>query len=106
MEQLALDQCHSIDLTFDSFDSSYEIHIQNFIFFTLPYIFNYIESFTIDMLHIQDLNHIDKIINKKSCFNNLKHLKIMAGRLHCRTIITFRTSKLYLIFLIRIYTSY
>jgi hypothetical protein len=99
LEQLALDQCHSIDLTSDYFDSPYEMLIQEFISFTLPCIFNYIESLTINIIHIPDLDHIIKKIDDKNCLNNLKHLKIMAGRLYCDTEVPFRTSKLYLIVL-------
>ncbi len=99
LEQLALDQCHSIDLTSDYFDSLYEMLIQKFISSTLPCISNYIESLTIDIEHIQDLDRIARTIHGKNCLNNLKHLKIMAGRLHCDTEGNFRTSKLYLIVL-------
>ncbi|CAF1490874.1 unnamed protein product [Rotaria sordida] len=55
LEQLALEQCHSIDLTSDCFDSSYEMFIYEFISFTLPCIFNYIKSLTIDNVHVQHL---------------------------------------------------
>jgi hypothetical protein len=42
LEQLALDQCHSIDLTSDYFVSwSDEMLIQKFISFTLPYSITY-----------------------------------------------------------------
>ncbi|CAF1456976.1 unnamed protein product, partial [Rotaria sordida] len=85
LEQLALEQCHSIDLTSDCFDSSYEMFIYEFISFTLPYIFNYIKSLTIDIVHVQHLNYIQKTIYDENYLNNLKHLKIMAGRLHCDT---------------------
>ncbi len=99
LEQLALGQCHSIDLTYDYFDYSYEMLIQQFISFTLPCIFNYIESLTIDIGHIQHLDRIVKIIDDKTCLNNLKHLKIMVGRSYCDTEIPFRARKLYLIVL-------
>ena len=99
LEQLARDQCHSIDLTSDYFDSPYEIFIQKFISFTLPCIFNYIESLTIDIVHIRDLDHITKTIHDKNCLNNLKHLKIMVGRFHCNRKIPLRAYKLYLIVL-------
>ncbi|CAF3595043.1 unnamed protein product [Rotaria socialis] len=91
LEQLALGQCHSIDLTSDYCDSQYEILIEEFISFTLPCVFNYIESLTINIVHIQDLDHIAETIRDRSCFNNLKHLKIMAGRLKCTTEAPFRT---------------
>ena len=98
LEQLALDQCHSIDLTSDYFDSrDDEMLIQEFISFTLPCIFNYIQSLTIDIRHIPCLSGIEKAIRDKKCLNNLKHLKIMAGRFYCNTYVPFRTSKLYLI---------
>ena len=97
LEQLALGQCHSINLTSDYFDSPFEMLIQKFMLFTLPCIFNYIESLTISIVRIRDLNRIAKTIYDKNCLNNLKHLKIMAGRLHCNNDMSFRTSKLYLI---------
>ncbi len=94
LEQLALDQCHSIDLTSDYFDSLYDERIiEEFIYFTLPSIFNYIQSLTINIQHIRDLNDIEKTI-RENYLNNLKHLKIMGGRLHCDPPIGFRTSKL------------
>jgi hypothetical protein len=92
LEQLALDQCHSIDLTSDYFDSSFEL-IRKFIFFTLPSIFHYIQSLTINILHIPHLHCIANRIDK-NCLNNLKHLKIMAGRSYCNAELAFRTSKL------------
>ncbi|CAF0789076.1 unnamed protein product [Rotaria sordida] len=82
LEQLALDQCHSIDLTSDYFGSPYEMIIREFILSTLPCIFNYIESLTVNLVHISSLYQLVKRIDDKSCLNNLKHLKIMAGRLH------------------------
>jgi hypothetical protein len=98
LEQLALDQCHSIDLNSDYFVSwNDRMLIEGFILDTLPCIFNYIESLTINFEHISHLNHIaETILYKKKCLNNLKHLKIMAGRLHCNTEEPFRSSKLYL----------
>lgn len=94
LEQLALDQCHSIDLNSDYFDSwDDEMLIENFISYTLPCIFNYIESLTINFVHIPDLNHIaETIFYNKKRLNNLKHLKIMASRLHCSTEAPFRSS--------------
>ncbi|CAF1411759.1 unnamed protein product [Rotaria sp. Silwood1] len=85
LEQLALDQCHSIDLTSDYFGSPYEMIIQEFILSTLPCIINYIESLAINLVHIPSLYQLVKRIDDKSCLNNLKHLKIMAGRLHRNT---------------------
>ena len=99
LEQLALDQCHSIDLLSGDFDSSYEMFIQKFISFILPCIFNYIQSLTIDILHIRNLNHITKTIHNKNFLNNLKHLKIMVGHFHCNRKMPFRAGKLYLIVL-------
>ncbi|CAF4645328.1 unnamed protein product [Rotaria sp. Silwood1] len=85
LERLALDQCHSIDLTSDYFGSPYEMIIQEFILSTLPCIFNYIESLAINLVHISSLYQLVERIDDKSCLNNLKHLKIMAGRLNRNT---------------------
>ena len=98
LEQLALDQCHSIDLTYDDSDCSSEWIIQKFIYDFLPSNFNYIESLTIDVMYME---LIDNIIKYKYRYNenclNLKHLKLMAGRLHCDMEPPFRHGKLYLI---------
>jgi hypothetical protein len=93
LEQLALGQCHSIDLTCDYFDTSYEYEkfIRKFILFTLPCIFNHIKSLTIDIIHVSALDGMTQRMKNKTCLNNLKHLKIMAGRLNCNTGIHFRT---------------
>jgi hypothetical protein len=101
LEQLALGQSHSIDLTSDYFDISYkyETFIRKFISFTLPCIFNHIKSLTIDIVHISAFDYMTEEMKNKNCLNNLKHLKIMAGRLNSHAGICFRRSNLYLIVL-------
>jgi hypothetical protein len=101
LEQLALGQSHSIDLTSDYFDTSYkyEKFIRKFISFTLPSMFNHIKSLTIDIIHIRHLDYMTEEMKNKNCLKNLKHLKIMAGRLNCYAGISFRTGNLYLIVL-------
>jgi hypothetical protein len=100
LEQLALGQSHSIDLTSDYFDISYKYQkfIEKFILFTLPCIFNHIKSLTIDIIHIRHLDYMTEEMKNKNCLNNLKHLKIMAGRLNSHAGISLR-SNLYLIVL-------
>jgi hypothetical protein len=96
LEQLALDQCHSIDLTYNDSDCSSEWIIENFIYDFLPSNFNYIESLTINVMYMK---LIDNTIRHKYRYNenclNLKHLKLMGGRLHCDMDSQFRHGKLY-----------
>ena len=79
LEQLALGQCHSIDLTSDYFNTPYQTDIEELLSTTLPSIFNYIESLTIDICIYACLDHINAAIDAQNCLNNLKHLKIMNG---------------------------
>ena len=62
LEQLALDQCHSIDLTYNDSDCSSEWIIRKFIYDFLPSNFNYIESLTINVMYMK---LIDNIISYK-----------------------------------------
>jgi hypothetical protein len=98
LEQLALDQCHSIDLTFDYYHSPYEMLIKEWISCTLPCIFNYIESLAINLPRMPRLARVVRTIDDKDCMN-LKHFKLMGGRLHINTGTPFTTSKLYIILL-------
>ncbi|CAF4407326.1 unnamed protein product [Rotaria sp. Silwood2] len=84
LEQLALDQCHSIDLTFDYCHSPHEIIIKQLISSTFVCIFNSIESLSINVKHLPRLVHMAKTIDDKNCLN-LKYLKIMAGRFYSNT---------------------
>jgi hypothetical protein len=98
LEQLALDQCHSIDLTYNDSDCSSEWIIEKFIYNILPCILNYSESLTIYFMYME---LIDNITRYKYRYNenglNLKHLKLMGGRLHSNIVPQFRHGKLYLI---------
>ncbi|CAF1442490.1 unnamed protein product [Rotaria sordida] len=84
LEQLALDKCHSIDLTFDYVQSPYETLIQRFYLDIMPHIVNNIQSLTLTIRHIP---HIITFAEKN--FNgtlpNLTHLKIMIGKQHDQT---------------------
>jgi hypothetical protein len=98
LEQLALDQCHSLDLTYNDSDCSSERIIRRFIYDFLPYNFNYIESLTINVMYMK---LIDNIASYKYDYNdtclNFKHLKLMGGYLHSDMELPFRDRKLYLI---------
>ena len=54
-EQLALDQCHSIDLTSDDFDSSYEMFIQKLIDHLLYHVFLIIFNHLQSILYIYEI---------------------------------------------------
>jgi hypothetical protein len=97
LEQLALDQSHSIDLTSDYSHSPYEILIKECISFTLPNIFNSIQSLSINLKHLPRLFHTFKIIDAEKWLN-LKHLKIMEGRLTSHTGTPYTIGKLYSLF--------
>jgi hypothetical protein len=92
LEQLALDQCNPIDLTFDY--HPHEILVKELISYTLPCIFNYIESLTINAVWLQDFIDAVQRIDDENCLN-LKHLKIMGGRLYNNTGTPYTTGKLY-----------
>ena len=98
LEQLALDQCHSIDLTYNDSDCSSEWIIRKFIYDFLPSNFNYIESLTINVMYMKLIDNITtyKYRYNENCLN-LKHLKLMGGRLHSNMELQFRHRKLYLI---------
>ncbi|CAF1294371.1 unnamed protein product [Rotaria sordida] len=84
LEQLAIDKCHSIDLTFDYAESPYETLIQRFYSHIMPHIIDNIQSLTINIRHIPDI-----ITFAKKDYNgtlpNLTYLKIMIGRQHRQT---------------------
>jgi hypothetical protein len=95
LEQLALVECPSIDLTLDYYYSPYEMLIKEWLLYILPHILNFIRSITINLKHLPRLYYITRIIDAKSCVN-LKQLKIMAGCLHKYTGTPYTISKLYL----------
>jgi len=79
LEQLALNKCHSIDLTFDYFQSPYKSLIQRFYSHVMPCIINNIQSLTLNIQHISNII----TFAEKNCIEtlpNLTHLKIMMGR--------------------------
>ncbi|CAF1155641.1 unnamed protein product [Rotaria sordida] len=84
LEQLALDKCQSIDLTFDYLQSLHESLFQRFYSHVLPRIFNNIQSLT---LHIQHLHNILTFIEKNSdkSFPNFTHLRIMPCKRNPKT---------------------
>ncbi len=98
LEQLALDQCHSMDLTYYDSDCSFEWIIRRFIYDFLPSNFNYIESLTINVMYMELIDNITtyKYRYNENCLK-LKHLKLMGGRSHRDMEPQFRHRKLYLI---------
>ena len=76
LEQLALDQCQSIDLTSLCMHSSQELVLERFYSYVLPCIHTNIKSLTINLEQLQALNkslelHCDGVLP------NLVHLKIV-----------------------------
>ncbi|CAF4399062.1 unnamed protein product [Rotaria socialis] len=79
LEELALDKCHSIDLTFDYFRSPYQNLIQRFYSHVLPCIINNVQSLTLNIQHIPNISTFAER-NSNEILPNLTHLKIMMGR--------------------------
>jgi len=57
LKQLALDKCHSIDLTFDYFQSSRESLMQRFYLHVMPRISNNIQSLILNIQHLATENN-------------------------------------------------
>ena len=76
LEQLVLEKCQSIDVTFDLFRSPDGLLFQRFYLNVMPRIMNNVQSLT---LYIQHLPKIHTFIEKNSdgIFPNLTHLRIM-----------------------------
>ncbi|CAF1044018.1 unnamed protein product [Rotaria sordida] len=79
LEQLVLDKCYSIDLSFDYYHSPYELLLKRFYSDVLPRIYNNIQSLTITLKHLLYIDAAIKAIDDK-ILPNLRHLKILAGR--------------------------
>jgi hypothetical protein len=84
LEQLALDKCQSVDLTFDYLHLSHELVIERFYSHVLPSICNNIQSLTINLKY---LLLIDKALETycDDILSNLKHLKISPVRFYHST---------------------
>ncbi|CAF1077709.1 unnamed protein product [Rotaria sordida] len=84
LEQLALDKCHSIDLTIDYFQSPFESLMTRFYSHVMYRIINNIQSLTLTIRQIPDIvSYVEK--NSNGILPNLTHLKIMIGRQAHRT---------------------
>jgi len=95
LEQLALDKCQAIDLTFDYLQSPHESLFERFYSHVMPCIFNNIQSFT---LHIQHLPNILTFVEKNcdGILPNLTHLRIMLRRRNPKTGTPYTIGKLLL----------
>lgn len=78
LEELALDGCYSIDLTFDYFQSPYKLLLRRFYSDVMPRIGNQIQSLTFNIPHICDLINFAEQ-NCNGTLPNLKHVKITSG---------------------------
>ncbi|CAF2463951.1 unnamed protein product [Rotaria sp. Silwood2] len=88
LEQLALDKCHSIDLTCDYFQSPYESLMKRFYSHVMPRIINNIQSLTLNIGHVPGIiSFADKYYN--GTLPNLTHLKIMFDRRCPQTATTY-----------------
>ncbi|CAF1056049.1 unnamed protein product [Rotaria sordida] len=78
LEQLVLDGCHSIDLTFDYSTSPHKLLFRRFYSHVMPRISNQIQSLTLDIPHIRHLINFAEQ-NCNGTLPNLTHLKITTG---------------------------
>ncbi|CAF3118465.1 unnamed protein product [Rotaria sp. Silwood2] len=81
LERLALDKCHSIDLSFDYQFNSHELLLKRFYIDVLPHIYNNIQSLTINIKHFFPIHAALQAMPDK-LLPNLRHLKILKGRRH------------------------
>jgi len=93
LEQLALDKCHSFDLTYDYFQSSHESLCKRFYSYVMPRISNSIQSLTLDIRHLPDIITFPEQ-NSNETLLNLVHLKIMYGRTCLKTGTLYTLGKL------------
>jgi hypothetical protein len=93
LEELVRDKCYSIDLSFDYYQSPYELLIKQFYSDVLPRIYNNIRSLTITIKHMLHINFAVKALDDK-ILPNLTYLKILAGRRRHYTGTPFTISKL------------
>ncbi len=93
LEQLVLDKCYSIDLSFDYYRSPYESLIQRFYSDVLPRIYYNIRSLTVTLKHIIYMHVAVKAIDGQ-ILPNLRHLKILSGRRRRYTGTPFTIGKL------------
>ncbi|CAF4373842.1 unnamed protein product [Rotaria sp. Silwood2] len=84
LEQLALDNCYSIDLTFDYSHSPYDLLVQRFYSSVLPHISDNIQSLTINFKHLLRINRVAKAYSNE-ILPNLIYVKIMIGHVHLKT---------------------
>ncbi|CAF3704826.1 unnamed protein product [Rotaria socialis] len=84
LEKLALDMCHSIDLTFDYFESPNQFIIPRFYTHVMPCIINNIQSLTLSIQHIPNMiTFVERYCN--GTLPNLTYLKIIIGRQNSMT---------------------
>ena len=100
LEQLAIDKCHSIDLSLVYPGLSHELLFGRFYSHVLPRICNTIQSMTISFLQLLRIDAAVKAIGDES-LPNLRHLKISAGRRCINTGTPFTISKSTLTFIFR-----
>jgi hypothetical protein len=83
LEQLAFDSYHSLDLTYDYFQASHESLFKRFYSHVMPRICNNIQSLILDVRHIPDI--ITFAEKSNGTLHNLKHLKIVYGKICSKT---------------------
>ncbi|CAF2390737.1 unnamed protein product [Rotaria sp. Silwood2] len=84
LEQLALDKCQAIDLTFDYQQSPHKSLFERFYLYVLPRIINNIQSLTLHIEHILEiLSFVEK--NCGGILANLTHLRIMLCKRNSET---------------------
>jgi len=93
LEKLALDMCHSIDLTFDYFQLPNQFIIPRIYTHVMPCIINNIQSLTLSTRHIQNLTTFIEGYSNRT-LPNLTHLKIIIARQNSTTGTSFTLGKL------------
>jgi len=79
LEQLALDKCQAIDLTFDYLQSPHESLFERFYLYVMPRIINNIQSLALQIQHLPNIHtFVEK--NCDEILPNLTHLRIMLRR--------------------------
>ncbi|CAF3822736.1 unnamed protein product, partial [Rotaria sp. Silwood1] len=84
LEQLVLDKCNSVDLTFDYVKSPYKTHIEQFLFRCHVSYHHNIQSLALNTRHIHEIINFAKK-NYNGTVPHLTHLKIMIDRQHDET---------------------
>ena len=79
LENLALERCSFVDLTYDFLSSPWKRVIERFLSHTLPRIYNNIESLAMNLEHLSCVTRVASSTPERN-FPHLKQLKIIRSR--------------------------